>query len=130
MRGSRRGGRGPRTALLAPSVFALVACLLLARSEAASFKQGDSVSMYANKVGPFNNPSETYQFYTLPFCEAEKQKYKLEYLGEVLEGDRLVNTPFDLSFLEDREDEKLCVKQLTCHQLSHLLQQRPQAPDQ
>ena len=32
------------------------------------YKKGDPVPLYANKVGPFANPSEQYEFYTLPFC--------------------------------------------------------------
>ncbi|CAH1437037.1 unnamed protein product [Lactuca virosa] len=32
------------------------------------YKSGDEVPIYANKVGPFHNPSETYRFFDLPFC--------------------------------------------------------------
>lgn len=40
---------------------------------------------------------ETYQFYNLPFCHPKEGKeYKTEGLGEVLEGDRLVTTPYDI----------------------------------
>ena len=49
----------------------------------------------------------------MPFCEPEKEHYKLEYLGEVLEGDRLVNTPFKIPFKTDRNDEFLCNKELS-----------------
>ena len=95
-------------------VLALAIALAAVGAEAASsYKEGETVKMYANKVGPFNNPSETYQYYTLPFCQASKKKYKLEGLGEVLGGDRLVNTPFDLGFKVDKPDEKICTKQLT-----------------
>lgn len=39
---------------------------------------------YANKVGPFSNPSETYQYYDLPFCRPEGGlEHKPETLGEV-----------------------------------------------
>jgi len=47
------------------------------------FEKGDVVPLFVNKAGPFNNPSETYQFYDLPFCRPEKMKNKLETLGEV-----------------------------------------------
>ena len=41
--------------------------------------------------------SETYQFFNLPFCHPKEGKeYKTEGLGEVLEGDRLVSTPYVL----------------------------------
>ncbi|KAJ9557812.1 hypothetical protein OSB04_012426 [Centaurea solstitialis] len=32
------------------------------------YKSGDVVPLYANKVGPFQNPSETYRYFDLPFC--------------------------------------------------------------
>ena len=42
------------------------------------------VCSYANKVGPFSNPSETYQYYDLPFCRPEGGlEHKPETLGEV-----------------------------------------------
>ena len=100
-----RGVRmGPAKKALAFSLAVL--CILGAR--AATYEQGQTVPMFANKVGPFNNPSETYEFYTLPFCQATTMKEKLLWLGEVLEGDRLVNTPFKIDFGVNKPDEKLC----------------------
>jgi hypothetical protein len=57
--------------------------------------------------------SETYQYYNLPFCVPKDGKeYILEDLGEVLEGDRLVNTPYDIRFQEDIENRILCKREL------------------
>ncbi len=39
-------------------------------------------------------------------------EYKPEGLGEVLEGDRLVNTPYTILFRGDKENEVLCSRQL------------------
>ena len=69
--------------------------------------------MYVYAVGPFHNPSETYQYYDLPFCPPEGgQEHKPENLGEVLDANRLVTTPYDVSFRVDRDNEKLCSKML------------------
>lgn len=39
------------------------------------------------QIGPFANPSETYQYYNLPFCLPKGgMTFKREGLGEVLEG--------------------------------------------
>ncbi|KAG2242750.1 hypothetical protein Bca52824_095413 [Brassica carinata] len=56
------------------------------RSDASDhrYKEGDTVPLYANKVGPFHNPSETYRYFDLPFCVPEGVKEKKEALGEVL----------------------------------------------
>lgn len=75
---SRRGGLALALAL------ALVACLGVAPAQGKAYKRGDAITLYANKVGPFQNPTETYQFYNLPFCQpAGGKEYKLEDLGEV-----------------------------------------------
>ena len=39
-------------------------------------------------------------------------KSKIEDLGEVLEGDRMTSTPYDVPFRVDKENESLCVKTL------------------
>lgn len=57
--------------------------------------------------------SETYQYYDLPFCPPNSLDYKMEDLGEVIEGDRLVGTKYDLGFKVDKENEELCSKVLT-----------------
>ncbi|THU53251.1 hypothetical protein C4D60_Mb10t12470 [Musa balbisiana] len=76
------------------------------------YKQGDPVPLYANKVGPFHNPSETYRYFDLPFCVPEHVTEKKEALGEVLNGDRLVEAPYKLDFRVDRDSELLCKKKL------------------
>ncbi|CAL9179669.1 unnamed protein product [Musa hybrid cultivar] len=77
------------------------------------YKQGDPVPLYANKVGPFHNPSETYRYFDLPFCIPEHVTEKKEALGEVLNGDRLVEAPYKLDFRVDHDSEPLCKKKLT-----------------
>merc|ERR1719506_2837052 len=43
------------------------------------YEDHEDVHIVVNKVGPFNNPTETYRYYSLPFCqkhstEEEEQK--------------------------------------------------------
>lgn len=77
------------------------------------YKSGEEVPLYANKVGPFHNPSETYRYFDLPFCSPGHVKDKTEALGEVLNGDRLVTAPYKLDFTNDRETEVVCKKTLS-----------------
>lgn len=105
----------PRATLACQLLLALCAVLAprLALSGKAGYKPGDLITLYANKVGPFQNPTETYQYYNLPFCTPKEGKeYKTEDLGEVLEGDRLVTTPYRVKFRTDVENEVLCPKAL------------------
>ncbi|KAK9278312.1 hypothetical protein L1049_027877 [Liquidambar formosana] len=85
------------------------------RSDASDhrYKSGDQVPLYANKVGPFHNPSETYRYFDLPFCLPDHLKEKKEALGEVLNGDRLVSAPYKLGFLKDKDSEVVCNKKLS-----------------
>lgn len=48
----------------------VVLCALA--SWTTGYKQGDNVTLYVNKVGPYHNPQETYHYYTLPVCRPEK----------------------------------------------------------
>ncbi|KAK9727006.1 hypothetical protein RND81_05G251500 [Saponaria officinalis] len=76
------------------------------------YSVGDQVPFFANKVGPLNNPSETYEYYELPFCPPDQLIKKKESLGEVLNGDRLTNTRYDIKFKEIKERTILCTKTL------------------
>ncbi|KAK7861432.1 transmembrane 9 superfamily member 3 [Quercus suber] len=77
------------------------------------YKEGEAVPLYANKVGPFHNPSETYRYFDLPFCSPENVKDKKEALGEVLNGDRLVSAPYKLDFRVEKDSELVCKKTLS-----------------
>jgi hypothetical protein len=64
------------------------------------FKEGDSVTLWVNKVGPYNNPQETYNYHSLPFCHpSENPGHKWGGLGEVLGGNELIDSQLDIKFL-------------------------------
>jgi hypothetical protein len=83
------------------------------------YKLHDAVPLYANKIGPFQSPAETYQYYNLPFCrpKGDKLKHKREGLGEVVDGNRLIHTPYDLAFRVERDHATLCNKELNQKEL-------------
>lgn len=110
-----------RVRSMAPVVMPALLLLVLTfgcvgvRSDASNhrYASGEAVPLYANKVGPFHNPSETYRYFDLPFCSDGGVKEKSEALGEVLNGDRLVDAPYKLDFLTDVESTSICKKTLT-----------------
>jgi hypothetical protein len=59
------------------------------------------VPVIATKVGPYANPSETYPFYSLPFCAPAKVQREAHGLGEVLAGDHKVKTTYLVNFRVD-----------------------------
>ncbi|BAT90416.1 hypothetical protein LR48_Vigan08g138000 [Vigna angularis] len=81
------------------------------------YNVGELVPFFVNKVGPFNNPSETYEYYDLPFCAPVPIVKKRESLGEVLNGDRLSNALYEFKFREDKIDATLCPKKLTVDEI-------------
>lgn len=50
------------------------------------------------QVGPYTNPSETYQYLSLPFCEPAEIQHDGHSLGEYLSGDRKVHTDYTANF--------------------------------
>nr|GMD12648.1 transmembrane 9 superfamily member 5 [Ipomoea batatas] len=77
------------------------------------YNVGEEVPLYVNKVGPLNNPSETYEYYDLPFCSPGQVIPKKESIGEVLNGDRLANTLYELKFAVNKSNVVLCHKKLS-----------------
>ncbi|KAG7216782.1 hypothetical protein INR49_021180 [Caranx melampygus] len=96
----------------------LILCLL--SGCIAGYKQGDNVTLYVNKVGPYHNPHETYHYYTLPVCRPEKVHHKSLSLGEVLDGDRMAESLYHIRFRENVEKKTLCQLTLSEKQLDQL----------
>ena len=82
--------------------------LLLALARVAAYNKGDPITVVVSHVGPVNNPSETYSYYSLPFCGTGASVD--QDLGESLTGDRKVETPYELKFGQDVEFKEVCVK--------------------
>ncbi|RXM90780.1 Transmembrane 9 superfamily member 1 [Acipenser ruthenus] len=102
------GSSPPRAALLLLSLL-----LLLLPASGGSYKQGDPVTLYVNKVGPYHNPQETYHYYTLPVCRPREVRHKSLSLGEVLDGDRMAESLYEVRFRESVERRVLCELRLT-----------------
>lgn len=82
-------------------------------SELHHYHSHDKVSIGANTVGPYNNPTETYAYYSLPFCSGTgKQRRHKQDLGETLSGSRKVATPYELTFLDPIPWRSLCEESL------------------
>jgi len=73
------------------------------------FKKGDKIEVKAIKLTS-THTQLPYTYYSLPFCRPKNDKfeYKSENLGEVLRGDRIVNTPYNVHMLEDVQCRLLC----------------------
>ncbi|KJE91774.1 transmembrane 9 superfamily member 1 [Capsaspora owczarzaki ATCC 30864] len=97
-----------RLVLLAAVLFAGCVAPGVEASKGSAYAHAASVPVFVNKVGPYYNPSETYDFYSLPFCQPKPIVYKKISLGEALTGWKQANTPFDIKFGVNVDNAVLC----------------------
>ncbi|XP_050338391.1 transmembrane 9 superfamily member 4 isoform X1 [Bactrocera neohumeralis] len=75
------------------------------------FSMGQKIDVKAVKMTS-SRTQLPYQYYSLQFCLPKNGTliYKSENLGEVLRGDRIVNTPYDVRMAENINCKLLCHK--------------------
>jgi transmembrane 9 superfamily protein 2/4 len=72
------------------------------------FKDGDGIEVKAIKITSVKTVVP-YEYYSLPFCRPPGElHYKSENLGEVLRGDRISNTPYEVFMKKDETCRSLC----------------------
>lgn len=108
--------------MLYSSFFSLILFIASLRTiDSSRFHAHDHIALLANTVGPFNNPTETYRYYSLPFCEGTgKQSRHKQDLGETLSGSRKVTTPYDVTFLDPVPWRQLCEDYLDADDIKQL----------
>eukprot|EP00667_Euglena_gracilis_P006954 EG_transcript_7022 len=99
--------------------------VLLSRGDEHTHKyeEGDEVLLWANKVGPFNNPLETYEYFSLPLCRPKTDEWteKFPSLGEALQGDELVaHANVKLHFRKDVTKQQICTQQISADEAAVL----------
>lgn len=94
----------------------MVALLPAVEGTGKAYFDTQPVEIHANKVGPFANPSETYRYYQVPFCQPQNVVYEEADLGQILRGDRLANSMYDLRFKEPKNKVVICHHSLDLEQ--------------
>eukprot|EP01012_Entosiphon_sulcatum_P032161 TRINITY_DN40925_c0_g1_i1.p1 TRINITY_DN40925_c0_g1~~TRINITY_DN40925_c0_g1_i1.p1 ORF type:complete len:583 (+),score=116.39 TRINITY_DN40925_c0_g1_i1:35-1783(+) len=89
---------------------ALLALLAIAQAhDDQKYDIGEHIPLFVDNVVPFNNPQESYRYYSLKFCQPEHIHHKSQTLGEVLQGSEKVYSPYDLQFgTEIKAPRELC----------------------
>ncbi|KAL1533840.1 Transmembrane 9 superfamily member 1 [Salvia divinorum] len=78
-------------------------------SSLGKYQDGEAVTLWVNKVGPYNNPQETYNYYSLPFCRPKgNPSHKWGGLGEVLGGNELIDSQIEIKFKRDVDKTSIC----------------------
>jgi len=104
----------PRTLLLGLLLLSIAGISATAtKKKQHHYNDGDAVPFFANKIGPYSNPSETYGFYdVLRFCAPDVRndhQHSHVSFGESMIGERRLATPYDVHFKEDKQVESLCM---------------------
>lgn len=86
------------------------------------YQQGETVILYVNKVGPYHNPQETYLYYSLPVCAPREIVHRTLSLGELLDGDRMIKSTYQIRFRENAEKQTLCELKLSVNEVEKLHQ--------
>jgi len=77
------------------------------------YTDNEEVALWVNKIGPFQNPHETYKYYSLPWCKPEKDvETEHEGLGEALQGYELRKSAIKIYFKKDQVQTPICTKTL------------------
>eukprot|EP01094_Clydonella_sp_ATCC50884_P013491 TRINITY_DN2377_c0_g2_i1.p1 TRINITY_DN2377_c0_g2~~TRINITY_DN2377_c0_g2_i1.p1 ORF type:complete len:587 (+),score=167.56 TRINITY_DN2377_c0_g2_i1:148-1908(+) len=94
-------------------VVALLCVVLCAHARRRSYEPGDEVPTYMSTVGPYRNPSQTYKYHHLPFCQPDSKSVKKQSIGETLDGLRKTESLFELKFRTEIQHAPLCKRLLT-----------------
>lgn len=98
-----------------PALLLLLVVGVRSDSEDHEYVEGDEVMIWYNKVGPYNNPQETYTYNSLPFCKADGLESVEEHalgIGEILEGDELLESGMKALYAKNTPRTVLCSQTL------------------
>ncbi|KAL4095524.1 hypothetical protein PRIC1_008898 [Phytophthora ramorum] len=90
------------------TLLVLMAAVISAVAAEDDYKMRDEVDVVANTIRPYANPTETYQYYKLPYCKPKERQWDDHDLGELLTGSRKVVTDYRLYFGVDQTYAQLC----------------------
>eukprot|EP01083_Nonionella_stella_P075784 206138_1 len=96
---------------------------ILSDEASHEYTDGESITVWVNKVGPFNNPTETYAYFKshVPFCnkaeEMSAKHHEIHYskfdgLGSLLEGNNLVHSGIPMKFKQNQDKQTDCTMKL------------------
>lgn len=74
---------------------------------APTIVQKDLIGLKVNKISSVKNQLP-YEYYSLPYCRPEKIQQSAENLGEVLRGDRIENSLYQIQMRVDEQCKILC----------------------
>eukprot|EP01118_Nematostelium_gracile_P010127 TRINITY_DN3464_c0_g1_i1.p1 TRINITY_DN3464_c0_g1~~TRINITY_DN3464_c0_g1_i1.p1 ORF type:complete len:602 (+),score=121.93 TRINITY_DN3464_c0_g1_i1:43-1806(+) len=99
-------------------LWSLVGFCLLVTAKKHHYKLEDEVPFEVNKIGPYSNPSETYEYYSLPFCQPDHPEHGHNSLGQDIVGDHKYHAMYRIYFNVSNSYHSLCTKPLNQDQIA------------
>jgi len=108
-------------------------CLISLGDESTHiYSDNEKVILWVNKVGPFNNPTETYPYYSkkVPVCDRatelnvdhnEFHYHRIEGLGSILGGNELKNSGIPIKFKQNQGKSTICTMTIDHHDTDALI---------
>jgi len=72
-----------------------------------SYEDGDEVELKVNHLSS-SKTQLAFEYYDLPFCKPKKIINAAENLGEILTGNKILNTPYEIRMLKEENCKILC----------------------
>merc|ERR1719414_2519934 len=94
-------------ALTAAAVVPVARAFYLPGVAPIEYPEGGRVELKVNKLISVKTQLP-YEYYTLPFCKPSKVQESVENLGEILVGDVIENSPYEIRMLRNITCKVLC----------------------
>lgn len=114
-----------RASGIAVLILAAALCRTSANKDTHTYENNENVVVWTDKVGPYNNPQETYRYNTLGLCELEGDDIKVEEgqlsIGEAIEGHEFFSSPrVKIDFSKETQKGTICNMKLTAEKAQAL----------
>jgi len=93
--------------------YLLVSIFLSLAVASNTFQKNEKVQIIVNKIGPLENPTESYRYYDLAFCAPQDPIEYSQSIGEKLSGNRKMSSLYNVTFETPLKNQRLCEKELS-----------------
>uniref|UniRef100_H2YTZ2 Transmembrane 9 superfamily member n=1 Tax=Ciona savignyi TaxID=51511 RepID=H2YTZ2_CIOSA len=107
--------------ILASTLCSLAIAFYVPGVAPVEFSKDDIVEIKVKRITS-SKTQLPYEYYSLPFCKPAVVEYKTENLGEVLRGDRIVNTAYDVKMDQDQGCKTICEQTIDAKMAKMLMQ--------
>jgi transmembrane 9 superfamily protein 2/4 len=99
------------------SICSLCLCFYLPGVAPKDCTDGETVPLFVNKLTSVHT-QKSFDYYTLPFCKPESIHREAENLGQIIAGDRIENSLYEIKAGENIECKTLCTSTYDAAQIA------------